>query len=224
MSTYTYTIVVARYQENIEWIDKMKKENIVIYNKGPDIIEDAIPRPNIGREAETFFYHIVNHYHDLPDYLILLQGNPFEHMEGITPDNLQEEIDTLLEQGVSDVQALFADLFIEEHETNIGLRTIEYCHFFFDINNIPGVCNFAAGCQYIIPRENIICRPIEFYMRLYTMICYNKILTSEESHCDGYFVPDAIDGWTLERILLYFFTKEIPLSETMKKKYDYMYG
>jgi hypothetical protein len=30
----SYKIIIARYNESLAWIHKLKKENLVIYNKG----------------------------------------------------------------------------------------------------------------------------------------------------------------------------------------------
>jgi hypothetical protein len=51
----SYKIIISRYNESIEWTYKMNHENLVIYNKGADIIDGAFPRENVGREADTFF-------------------------------------------------------------------------------------------------------------------------------------------------------------------------
>ena len=58
----SYKIIISRYNESIEWTYKMNRENLVIYNKGADIIDGAFPRENVGREADTFFHYIIEHY------------------------------------------------------------------------------------------------------------------------------------------------------------------
>jgi hypothetical protein len=216
----SYHLVVARYQENLEWIEKMdnSKSHIFIYNKGPDVIENTIPRKNIGREAETFFYHILQYYHDLPDYMILVQGHPFDHMENIDQDNFQTKIDYMLKNiEIDNIYSLFTRLFTEEHYWNEGLKTIEYLSHFFE-GEKPQINIFSAGCQYIIPKANILSRPIQFYMHIYAMILNTKTLTSYESHYNGVYDHNSIDGWVLERLFMYLFMKEIPISARMKRK------
>jgi hypothetical protein len=65
-----------------------------IYNKGGDGGEDAlanqlgIPRaqvrslPNVGRESHTYLSHVIAEYNSLPDRMIFVQGNPFDHIRG----------------------------------------------------------------------------------------------------------------------------------------------
>jgi hypothetical protein len=52
----------------------------VVFNKNRE--EDHLFQfnlPNFGRETDTFFRYIINEYDDLPDYVVFLQGNPFDH-------------------------------------------------------------------------------------------------------------------------------------------------
>ena len=73
------TLVVTRYDENLSWIDNIE-DDIVIYNKGfPLLPYEFKELPNIGREADSMLYHIVNNYHNLSDELVFLQGDPFDH-------------------------------------------------------------------------------------------------------------------------------------------------
>ena len=76
-------IVVARYNENLDWIKKIKKSKdlkITVYNKGPDDIDIPFIRlPNIGRESHTYLYHIINNYDNLADQTIFCQGDSIFH-------------------------------------------------------------------------------------------------------------------------------------------------
>ena len=76
-------IVVARYNENLDWLKKIKKSKdlkITVYNKGPDDIDvPFIQLPNIGRESHTYLYHIINNYDKLADQTIFCQGDSIFH-------------------------------------------------------------------------------------------------------------------------------------------------
>lgn len=75
--------VVARYNEDISWIDEINNGDFLIYNKGEDFdTKYSYTRvPNVGREAETFLKAIVLNYDTLSIYdnVVFLQGNPIEH-------------------------------------------------------------------------------------------------------------------------------------------------
>ena len=76
-------IVVARYNENLDWLKKIKKSKdlkITVYNKGAnDIDVPFIQLPNIGRESHTYLYHIINNYDNLADQTIFCQGDSIFH-------------------------------------------------------------------------------------------------------------------------------------------------
>ena len=76
-------IVVARYNENLDWLKEIKKSKdlkITVYNKGKDDIDvPFITLPNIGRESHTYLYHIINNYDNLADQTIFCQGDPIFH-------------------------------------------------------------------------------------------------------------------------------------------------
>ena len=82
-------IVIARYNENLDWLKKIKKSKdlkITVYNKGPnDIDVPFIPLPNIGRESHTYLYHIIHNYDNLADQTIFCQGDSIFH----SPDFLE---------------------------------------------------------------------------------------------------------------------------------------
>ena len=75
--------VVARYNEDISWIDEINNGDFLIFNKGEEFESkyQYTRVPNVGREAETFLKSIVLNYNSLSKYdnVIFLQGNPIEH-------------------------------------------------------------------------------------------------------------------------------------------------
>ena len=75
------TIVIARYNESIEWIKNLNEltTTLAIYNKGPSLNSLSITLPNVGREGHTYLYHIIHNYDTLSEYTMFLQGNPFDH-------------------------------------------------------------------------------------------------------------------------------------------------
>ena len=80
-------IVVARYNEDISWLYPYLDHDIsiILYNKGQDIDKldsriKEIKLPNIGREANTYLYHIVHNYDNLKEITIFLQGRIDDHI------------------------------------------------------------------------------------------------------------------------------------------------
>jgi hypothetical protein len=77
-------IVVARYNENLDWMTEapFNKYNAIVYNKGsnsdftkPSNIKRVVPLENVGREGHTILYHIVNNYDNLSEITVFLPGS-----------------------------------------------------------------------------------------------------------------------------------------------------
>lgn len=85
-------IVIAHYNENLNWISQLDLNyinQIWVYTKS-SFNDQYISLPNIGRESHTYLYHIVNHYNSLPENIIFLQGDPFNHHESIKPNTIED--------------------------------------------------------------------------------------------------------------------------------------
>jgi UDP-galactopyranose mutase len=78
ISKKDYEIVIARYNENVDWLNDYKFMS-TIYNKGDDNIEGSITLPNIGRESHTYLYHIINNYDKLANITLFAQGKISDH-------------------------------------------------------------------------------------------------------------------------------------------------
>ena len=85
-------IVIARYNENLDWISRIPVSyDVIIYNIGPEINSRvALDRANrierlvnSGRESDTILRHVLNKNDHTDGYTVFLQGNPFEHSPDI---------------------------------------------------------------------------------------------------------------------------------------------
>jgi hypothetical protein len=83
-SKKTVDIVVARFDENIEWLNDLTKYNVLIYDKHPtNPVVNACERlPNVGREGHTYLHHILKNYDRLADITVFLQGCISDHLTG----------------------------------------------------------------------------------------------------------------------------------------------
>jgi hypothetical protein len=191
-------IIVARYNENVEWTKKLK--NVLIYNKGE--LLDAQYRqmilPNVGREGHTYFQYIYDNYYNLEDYTIFLQGNPYEHSP-----NLDENIEYIIEN-LKNISINFAYLSEKilytnfdgcPHLPNSGLQThIRYVFYklFGKIIESQKIL-FGAGAQFIVSRERIHSRPRELYLNII------KMLEND---------ANPIEGHVIERLQRFIFTNK----------------
>ena len=76
----SYKIIVARYNESIEWLNS-ELSNCIIYNKGEKLnIDNEILLNNVGRESETYLNYIITNYDNLPDVVVFTQAKISDHI------------------------------------------------------------------------------------------------------------------------------------------------
>lgn len=104
-----YHVVIALYNENVDWINKLEKLNkyeIYVYNKSKGIPKEIESRvkdkkiiyeelENVGRESHTYIYHIRKHWRNLGDKIFFTQAEPFDHID---PENEIASIDFFFKQ------------------------------------------------------------------------------------------------------------------------------
>lgn len=186
----TKELIVARYQEDLSWLDKVPDDiKITVYNKGEDILDcSSIPLPNIGREAHSFLYHIVENWSELSDYVIFVQGNPFDHcskfLERITDNKLYHDSCVYL-CNYHIIEGMTGNKGPQHPE---GLEIEKYLKLF----HIPykhKKVDFAPGAQYIVPRERIYQHQLRLYRKMKEQI--------EASYKEN---PNPLEAYVYERI------------------------
>lgn len=193
-------IVISKYEEDISWVSDLQHP-YVIYDKSDTPIEKSIHLKNLGREANTFLYHIVNQYTTLAEVTIFLQGNPFPHADlvGCDKNNFIKSVNN--ENASSSFSSAYQPLFIDNTNTG-GMKWYNLTntkHIFKKNITIPVL--FSPGGQYIVPKGNIQAKPLSFWTHL---------LKLSETNIFGD-TSEYIDPWVFERIwnLLFDPTQEI---------------
>lgn len=140
-------VVIARFKEDISWVKNLTHECIVFNKNEDDNSTFQHNLPNKGREGHTFTNYIVNHYDDLPDYVIFLQGNPFDHcesvLEKINEFNFKDDFYPLGRTYVRDVEEIINST--RDYGKNFGIELGE-------------IINFISGAQCIVSKELILKR------------------------------------------------------------------
>lgn len=183
----TYSVVIARFNEEIKWIKNIdKKWNIYLYNKGSDIEEFcSLKKQNIGRESETYISHIINNYENLSDYISFCQGNPFTH----SPDILNEmknyiahdhfyPFKTQKGSHIGNYDGTYLDCDVNGIPQHPGLPILDFCK---NINlnlQVDTNLKFVAGAQFIINKKNILKHEKDFYINLNTVMLSVDFLKS----------------------------------------------
>ena len=198
-------LIIARYKENINWLDKIKEnaniDNIYLYNKFFDD-DGAISLPNVGREAHTYLYHIVNNYDKLNEFNIFLQGDPFPHSPNLS--HLINNIDNNKDiQPLNHITIENESHYNRKHELHPhGLFLAYFMDLLFDLKlDINQTVAVSYGAQFICSKKAIQNRPIEFYEFLLKFVSYQNT---------------SIECYIFERLWLYIFDTNIPLSNKYK--------
>lgn len=199
-------IVVAHYNESLKWLAQLPASDSgrrFIYNKGemlPDRGDgwEIIPRPNIGREAETYLYHIITNYDSLADWTLFLQGAPLDHSRDLH----------LGEHAARGFVPLAPRRTVVEHYDAVLRPETFYLPVFKKLEHLglggaPRVqIEFPAGAQFAVSGESIRARPKAFYEELIRQINIGPEFS--QFNCDYYrradYNHERIDAWILERL------------------------
>jgi hypothetical protein len=181
-------VVISKYNENVEWVNHIKHDYI-IYDKSETPIQNSIKRPNVGREAETLCNYIVTHYNNLPDITIFLQADPRSNPPLNTIEECIDKINDIKDFNLQGFLTWDGSINIE---TN-WLKKVPLFHKkVFDEYKVD--VKFSLGAQYIIPKENILCKPLDFYELLHKQLLkFNNGLDANQEHFD-----DGVDAWMME--------------------------
>jgi hypothetical protein len=209
----TIECIIARCNENTAWTHKIKHK-CTIYDKSDIVVKNSVPRPNIGRESETYLDHILQNYENLSDITIFMQGDPFDCMYDLRmrhPFSIKEIYYAISQINNINSDAKFGGLFQQPHnipdKTNGCPIKQKYCEIF----ETP-VCDFTQftvimGAQYIVPKKNILQKPKHFWEKLYNMV--------KNDHPKGYDIgittKGFICGYTLECLWYYIFNENMEL-------------
>lgn len=188
-------LVVARYNEDISWVDDLNC-TVIVYNKG-DVLDpkyNSIEVPNYGREAETYLRSIKDFYESFEefDHITFLQGNPFDQSPDILsmipqdhknlsfkyPCPISTDNTVWFSNGNrayafrSGYGEMIADGTYDDEYLKIIKNTVESI-------GLPWYDNWIeyAGGQFIIPKKYILSKSHYWWTHLYDLFeCSEKHL------------------------------------------------
>jgi hypothetical protein len=152
------TLVVARYQEDSAWYERIPRGwNLREIQKGREV-------ENTGREVSSFLWAILDMYDSLQDDDVVgfVQGDPFDHCPDI-------DIFLLLDRPTPEYRALGNDALLSDGRGgphHPGLPVMERYEEWLGVP-FPGSVRFAPGGQFVAPGSAIKRHPKEFWQRLF---------------------------------------------------------
>jgi hypothetical protein len=170
-------LIVARYNEDLNWLRRVPRgARVFVYDKGatpgPSAIGKHRTLNNAGREAHTYLHHIVEHYNDLAEVNVFVQGKPFDH----APD-LHRFLRGLA-AGTERVEGFRWLGFLVDRDDRTGSRLFqtwsknperrplameEFWRVVFADEPCPAEFVFFGGAQFAVTREAVRARPPSWY-------------------------------------------------------------
>jgi len=192
-------IVVAKYNEDLTWLDSLNDGKVTIYNKGDGDLSDGVKLPNIGREPQTYFYHIVNNYNNLSEWTFFTQGRPFDHVKNFVEIINNWSVDKPNTINVQDKGFFFSNgvfskplkSFSNGRPYHTSILNIDELWSSLFTCEPPTEYEFTAGCIFCLHKDLILSRDVEFYKK-----CLNLSETVEDS------------PWEFERMIQYIFNNK----------------
>lgn len=200
----SYKIIVARYNENIDWL-KSEMSNCIIYNKGDKLnIDNEIFLENVGRESETYLNYIITNYSNLPDVVVFTQARISDHKGSDDVNYLLNIKNEALENNKSKnfticngewystptwnlrqgrrkwgLHRAVGWFLRENYKNNRPITFIEWFKNNIDIN-YPNPIHVYWNGIFAVKKEQIIKKPIEYYKKL--LLEVNHHINSTEGH------------------------------------------
>jgi hypothetical protein len=204
----SYTFVVARYNENIEWLrDEM--DHTILYNKGSPLnLKNEIMLENVGRESDTYLHYIITHYDELPDVVVFTQARISDHKGRDDVNYLRHIKHEALHKKKSqnfmlhhetpyhtccwdkEWNLIHGNYYLQDnYKNNQPITFIEW--FKKNINpSYPNPIYIYCNAIFAVRKECILNKPVEYYQQL----------RSEVNHHDN-----SAEGHFFERSWYYIF-------------------
>lgn len=185
-----YEMVVARFKENINWINELDKKflKIKIYNKFFHNEENPLYNET-GRESHTYLHHIYYNYENLSDYTIFTQANPFDHSPQFIYEikniiEKKEKIDFHSFVTFFGQKSIICNLDGYPHHPTLNLQ--RGMSLIFPESNINSL-EFYPGAILMVSKQNILKRSKEFYKKCLDLSCDKEWKDSYGNYSCGYF-------------------------------------
>jgi len=173
--------VISRYSEDPSWVKDIT-DNYIIYNKGNELSPEFKQKllPNFGGNQYDIFSFIHENYNDLPELMIFVQGDPFDHC-------LKERFDMLIKN--DSYTQLFGDVnypdgeydepnnnwYIDPVQRDKNIKSSigsfdEYAQMIFGDYTPLDRLKFPPGSQILVEKDRCRFYSREFWEKLMSLI------------------------------------------------------
>ncbi len=155
------TIVIAHYNENLDWVRNLQYPYIIISRNG---LPREVP-PNKGNEASSFLEYIINYYDTLSTYTVFVHGHrtSWHHKT-----NIDERINKnlILDKPYYNINELKIDKILIGNDEYIKMLE-KICNIKYDRQNKH---KYRAGAQFYVHKSTILRNSKESYITLYNYL------------------------------------------------------
>jgi hypothetical protein len=184
-------------------------DNIIVYDKSKklyksDEITNIVSLENKGREGETYINHILRNYNNLPFYTIFIKDDTENHI--LSYPTFKDETERVISGNIKFYQYQTSWKLGEPvQRKRVIVDGILHLHAFHSPNAIKEACERLGiilpneyttepGSYFIVHKDLILSRPIEFYEKLRTWLLENeKHSTILENMWPIIFIPLSTD-------------------------------
>jgi hypothetical protein len=163
------TVVVAHYNENIDWLKNIKY-NVTVISKIGIPFESG---KNRGNEASSYLEYIIQNYNNLSDYTIFIHGHQTAWHHKTNMDN---KINRLIFNkdyyNINEIQ--IEKLYYVFNPIDYPDKLLEEANE--DFINFTGIksdyknYHIRAAAQFYVSKSLIKSRPIEYYIKMYNWL------------------------------------------------------
>ena len=180
---YTSKVVVAKYKEDISWLDPIR-DKCIIYDKSKDY-------PNVGRESETYLRYIIENYDNLPDIVVFTQANIADH-RGSNDVRYLNMLEMIASKHGCSFPVIASNDWVWGPDFNFNKnnsdeyrdpnnyhdgKVISFYQYFknnFGANEYPYPLLVYPNALFAVSKELILKRPKKFYETLNSTVNYSK--------------------------------------------------
>jgi hypothetical protein len=167
---YSKAILVAHYNENIDWL-KNQKIKTLIYSK--TIKEYNFIDENKGQEVPCYIKYIIDSYDNLPEKTLFIHA----HKSSIHQDIDTDKIIPILNWNLDSFFSINKRYWYQEISKNISIDFGAYdvwlknnWHIFENYLPFPEKLKFYSGAQFVVDKKLILQYPKNFWENLYVWI------------------------------------------------------
>ncbi len=214
-------ICSSHFDENLEWLRNSEFPVTVVHHEGGKEFpkfKDTFVIPNEGYEASAYLEFIIQRYYTLPEFTAFIHGH--EHAEHQRVPCMLQAIRTVNKDKYSFIHLNNSFIYKQTRDGDKFIDIDKFSQYF----EIPLIVHTSIGAQFIVHRDRIRSRSLDFYKKLRKDINTKKDAVSLEftwhiifnSH--GH--PER-DMFTPEIPIYYINTWTVPCPEKMTLRINY---